>query len=231
MYAVRRSDHAGYGTGGTGATAFENDGDQLISGQNAGGRAWARRYRLINQVGPVSGNGNIAGLSNIAIASFGSFFFDGTLNPGGKIRCLVGMNEASGGPSGEADALAGAGFGWEIYWSVANNRTEIRAVAHNRTTYSVSAGAAFPTLIQTLAHVIVELTTAGVVNVYGISAAATYMQRPSFTPIASTTGGPISGPFFAGGYVNWQAANHSTIAPTSANSVIVKVTDRVLRLY
>lgn len=231
MYAVRRSNGvAAFGTGGSGATAATGvDDDSLSTGTTAGAKGYATRFRAINRNPASTGGANQVGYSNIAIASLMTCYHPGSGNAGGVIRCTIGMSTSSGGPNGDADVLAGRGFGWEIYYSSANSRVEIAAVAHDGTNFTKGTGAAFGvTDGNSMAMIIVELLTSGTVNVYGSSTTGTAtLARPSKTAIATCTGGPVSGSFANSGYVTWQVANHGTNSATTACSA--RIIDR--RLY
>lgn len=228
MLAVRESDQASYTANG--GVASQNDGDNLlISAATANLRPVAMRYRNINRVPSSSGAANV--VAPIRIASAGTIVHIGSAANGAKFRFAIGMASGAAVPAADINALTGRGFGWEVFWSSVNARLEFGLFAHDGTTYVTSASplntGLNPGNNDNYWHIIVGLAGSGVVSAwtwFGASPGVT--ARPSWTPSITLAGGPTNGSFANLGYCQWTAASHSTVAPSSANAVSVKVLDR-----
>jgi hypothetical protein len=168
------------------------------------------------------------------IASYGGFGHGATSNVDSKIRCGIGMALGASIPAANANALAGRGFGWEIYWDGTN--IVFGLFAHDGTTYVTTDGASGrsaaiatgqnPTSYDGFFHIIVGLS-AGVVSAWTVfTNNPVAPMRVSGTPTLTLAGGPTTGNNFATSGVQWACVNHST--NTAAGSTSIKVLDRLL---
>jgi hypothetical protein len=229
MARIQRSDHAQAYTA-NGGTSSLSDGDNINTGTAANNRPVCVRYRQINRFG--SGV-NIA-VCPMRIASYGGFGHGATSNVDSKIRCGIGMALGASIPAANANALAGRGFGWEIYWDGTN--IVFGLFAHDGTTYVTTDGASGrsaaiatgqnPTSYDGFFHIIVGLS-AGVVSAWTVfTNNPVAPMRVSGTPTLTLAGGPTTGNNFATSGVQWACVNHST--NTAAGSTSIKVLDRLL---
>jgi hypothetical protein len=123
-------------------------------------------------------------------------------------------------PAGEANALTGRGFGWEVYYD-GSSKVLFGLFAHDGTTYATTAGAsaiditAVSATVDTFFQVTVELLADGTVQAFaGFGTLAQVMAMSHDTPVLTLAGGPTSGSFANLGYPCWSCANHSTNAAT-----------------
>jgi hypothetical protein len=137
-------------------------------------------------------------------------------------------------PAGDANALNGRGFGWEIFWDGSN--IVFGLFAHDGTNYVRNDGISGrqapvpigqpPSNFDVFSHIIVGLNSSGVV-----SAQAIFVNNPTApmrvpeSPVITLAGGPTSGNFSTAG-VQWAAVNHSTNAATQ--QITAKIFDRLL---
>ncbi len=229
MARIQRSDNAQSYTA-NGGTSSLLDGDNINTGVAANNRPVCIRYRQINRFGS---GGNVA-VCPIRIASYGGYNHGTTINIDSKIRCGIGMALGASIPAANANALAGRGFGWEIYWDGTN--IVFGLFAHDGTTYVTTDGtggrsAAIatgqnPSNFDGFFHIIVGLS-AGVVSAWTVfTNAPVAPMRASGTPTLTLAGGPTTGNNFATSGVQWACVNHSTNTATGSTSI--KVLDRLL---
>ena len=229
MARIQRSDNAQAYTA-NGGTSSLVDGDNLNTGAAANNRPVCVRYRQINRFG----SGANAAVCPIRIASYGGYGHGATANVGSKIRCGIGMALGASIPAANANALAGRGFGWEIYWDGTN--IVFGLFAHDGTTYVTTDGASGrsaaiatgqnPSNFDGFFHIIVGLS-AGVVSAWTVfTNNPVAPMRVSGTPTLTLAGGPTTGNNFATSGVQWACVNHST--NTAAGSTSIKVLDRLL---
>jgi hypothetical protein len=229
MARIQRSDYAQSYTA-NGGTSSLNDGDNLSTGTAANNRPVCIRYRQINRFGS---GGNVA-VCPIRIASYGGYNHSATFNPDSRIRCGIGMALGASIPAANANALAGRGFGWEIYWDGTN--IVFGLFAHDGTTYVTTDGtggrsAAIatgqnPVFYDGFFHIIVGLS-AGLVSAWTVfTNNPVAPMRVSGTPTLTLAGGPTTGNNFATSGVQWACVNHSTNTATGSTSI--KVLDRLL---
>ena len=235
MLASPGSDHAVYVTNS--GIAQQADGDSLASGTTANARPLAYRFRATDK-NPVASGVLTLDVRPMSLASLGVFIHPGSANAAGKFRCGVGIR-SSGSPSGEANALLGKGFGWEIFWDAATSKIRFRLFAHDGSNYvtndgvggrsdSVDTGVS-ASETNAMFFVLVALDAAGIVTAH--AAFGTFAQIRAVsrtTPTLSLSGGPTSGNFDVTGYPLWQLANHSTNAPST--QMQARITSRELVL-
>lgn len=235
MLASPGSDHAIYVANS--GTAQQADGDSLASGTTANARPLAYRFRATDKNPGASGILTLD-VRPMSLASLGVFIHPGSANAEGKFRCGVGIR-SSGSPSGEANALLGKGFGWEIFWDAATSKIRFRLFAHDGSNYvtndgvggrsdSVDTGVSASDT-NAMFFVLVALDATGIVTAH--AAFRTFAQIRAVsrtTPTLSLSGGPTSGNFDSSGYPLWQLANHSTNAPST--QMQARITSRKLVL-
>jgi hypothetical protein len=160
------------------------------------------------------------------------FSFCGVIDVGtagtSAVRFLCGAN---GLPMYDSNAFTARGVGWEVYYSTANARVEIRIISHDGTSYNTSTGVAFAVTFDKFTHIILEILGTGTVNLYG--SASLYpphsaCPRPSNTPLITITNGPS-------GSVNRYGAAQSTIgtvtnAAGSYGVAMFKIQDAMIKV-
>jgi hypothetical protein len=196
---VTRPIYLGAGTfntsGGGTAAVGDNGGISLNSGTT--GSAWQRGVLTRNITGnPGLTGGGATANTPVAIASTAFCYMDAADTS--EIRFVVGDAGSGAPPAMGANALTGAGFGFRIYWSVANSRREIELFAHNGTTYVHSnTTATYPFNCDNVAKMFTLMVTsdgAGTIKLFATSPAANVGGvRMSGTPLISMSGGPVSG--------------------------------------
>ncbi len=230
MARIQRSDNAQSYTA-NGGTSSLNDGDNLSTGTAANNRPVCIRYRQINRFGS---GANVA-VCPIRIASYGGYGHGATTNIDSRIRCGIGMALGAGIPAANANALAGRGFGWEIYWDGTN--IVFGLFAYDGTTYVTTDGTGGrspailtgqnPATYDGFFHIIVGLSAAGLVSAWTVFTNNPIApMRVSGTPTLTLAGGPTTGNNFATSGVQWACVNHSTNTATGSTSI--KVLDRYL---
>ena len=123
---------------------------------------------------------------------------------------LPTVNPLSGNPGDVA-----RGFGYEIYYSTSLASPAIRPFVSDTTGFTYGTSVAFNTNYQSIAHVILEKTSAGVVNIYG-SVGGGSLTRSSSTPLVTLTGAPTTGNFGPHPFgVSMYMINHPLSAPVT----------------
>ena len=192
---------------------------QTRSGSTAGG--WGRT--IITSTAMRSGSsGGLLLFANcpIIVSVWAAIDVPSTTN-GSVTRVLVGdTGNATGVPPrlADQDAFTARGFGAEFYWSTANNRNEVRIIAHNGTTYSVSGGVPFTLSFSGMQQVALSSDGAGNIKLYGYTTGTGFGLPGRLILLASMSGGPSGNNTLGGNHITAVAANHSTVAPSSGDA-------------
>jgi hypothetical protein len=143
------------------------------------------------------------------------------------VRFLCGAN---GLPMYDSNAFTARGVGWEVYYSTANTRVEIRIISHDGTSYNTSTGVAFTATNDKFINIILEILGTGTVKLYASASpySSSACPRPSNTPLITITNGPS-------GSVNRYGAAQSTIgtvtnAAGSYGVAMFKIQDAMIKV-
>jgi hypothetical protein len=190
-----------------------NDEMNLVSNTTANGYA---RAQVSRDMGIWGG----AGMASAQIPMTFAFSLIINIPASGNTEYAFVVGEVgSGSPIAlGSNPLGGRGFGFRMFYSVANARNELQLFAHNGTTYSESSAIAMASTSSPVMTVVLSSDGAGNVKLLLGTPVSPIWQhvRPSLTPVLSLSTGPSSGNL-------WQAfASHivrnGSTAPTSSLS-------------
>ena len=188
-----------------------NDEMNLVSNTTANGYA---RAQVSRDMGIWGG----AGLASAQIPMTFAFPLIISIPASGNTEYAFVVGEVgSGAPIAlGSNPLIGRGFGFRMFYSVANARNEVQLFAHNGTTYSESASIAMASTSSPVMTVVLSSDGAGNVKLLLGTPVGPIWQhvRPSLTPVLSLATGPFSGSL-GQGFASHLVRNGST-APTAS---------------
>lgn len=213
MYAVRKSRYAVFTANGGTADA-NNDADRLVPGTGANARPVVTRFQHLSRMG----SGQQQNVRPMSIATFGAIITqDGVM----KARCGIGMPLQAAIPAADQNALAGKGFGWEMYNT--GSTTKLRLFAHDGTSYVTSSeldtGLNTNTSYDPFFYIVLSLAADGTVSARTAFGDNPTSLRPSASATLTLAGGPTSGNFATSG-VQWAALNPSGAGSWSGSNTL-----------
>lgn len=207
-------------SGGSSGAAALVDGHWSISAGTTAS-AWHRvsLVRSITNVPSFTGANSSTNVP-VAIGIVGSLGISAAAN-NAEFRIIFGdAGTTVAPPAVGSNLLSARGFGAKIYWSTTNSRVEFKLVSHNGSTYTESAGVAFPIDATGLFHFILSFDGNGKIKAWGsYSVGNAILSRPyTEFPLMTHGGGPTGVSTYGLPWLSALVVN-SAVAPTGQVNV------------